>query len=108
MSYGPGTSHPPPEDNFVERKLETDMRDWKKTIVAFANSLLLGETALLVIGMDDSGRALGVRNSDEVQERIGEICEHQCYAQESSIAFPLLQTMRYFICLRVGAARYMR
>ena len=34
------------EDNFVERKPDNAQRDWRKTIVAFANSLVDDQAAL--------------------------------------------------------------
>ena len=67
------------EDNFVERKPGSDPRDWRKTIVAFANSLSDGQTAVLFIGIGDHGEALGVANADKVQKTITDISEDQCY-----------------------------
>jgi hypothetical protein len=48
------------EDHFVERKTASDRKDWLKTIVAFANSTPSGSTAVLFIG---------VTNSGEIEER---------------------------------------
>src|SRR5262245_52780553 len=67
------------EDHFVERKPETDPRTWRKTIVAFANSLAVGQTACLFIGIGDRGEIVGVRNPDKIQKDIADICETQCY-----------------------------
>ncbi|HZT69342.1 MAG TPA: ATP-binding protein [Terriglobia bacterium] len=67
------------EDNFVERKPDNAQRDWRKTIVAFANSLGDGQTALLFIGIGDRGETLGVANADKVQKAIADICDDQCY-----------------------------
>jgi hypothetical protein len=43
------------EDNFVERKTFGDKRDWLKTVVAFSNTVPLGETAVLFVGVRDDG-----------------------------------------------------
>ena len=67
------------EDNFVERKPHNAQRDWRKTIVAFANSLTDDQAALLFIGIGDRGETVGVANADRVQKAIAEICDDQCY-----------------------------
>ncbi len=41
------------EDSFRECKVENDIRDVPKTLVAFANSLPSGETATLIIDEKD-------------------------------------------------------
>jgi predicted HTH transcriptional regulator len=38
------------EDATVERKLQNDKRDWVKTVVAFSNSLAVGQPGILLIG----------------------------------------------------------
>ncbi len=43
------------EDHFVERKTSGDMKDFLKTIVAFANSAPIGFPAVLYLGVRDSG-----------------------------------------------------
>ena len=44
------------EDHLVERKVVKDEKDWKKTAVAFANSVPVGLPAVLYIGVRDTGR----------------------------------------------------
>ena len=39
------------EDHLVERKTVKDEKDWKKTAVAFANSVPVGLPAVLYIGV---------------------------------------------------------
>jgi hypothetical protein len=67
------------EDNLVERKPDNAPRDWRKTIVAFANSLSDDQIAHLLIGIGDRGETLGVADPDKVQKKVAEICEDQCY-----------------------------
>jgi predicted HTH transcriptional regulator len=43
------------EGNFVERKASGDLKDWPKTVVAFANSTPVGCPAVLFIGVKDDG-----------------------------------------------------
>jgi hypothetical protein len=69
-----------PEDQFVERKPESVPRgDIRKTLVAFANSVPAGKSAVLFIGVADDGRVVGCSNSDAKQKLIRQICEQDCY-----------------------------
>jgi Putative DNA-binding domain len=43
------------EDHLVERKTISDQKDWRKTVVAFANSAPVGLPAVLYIGVRDNG-----------------------------------------------------
>jgi hypothetical protein len=43
------------EDHFIERKPNRDSRDWKKTLVCFANSAVVGYPAVLFIGVRPDG-----------------------------------------------------
>ena len=43
------------EDHLVERKTIKDQKDWKKSVVAFANSAPVGLPAVLYIGVRDYG-----------------------------------------------------
>lgn len=43
------------EDHLVERKTIKDQKDWKKSVVAFANSVPVGLPAVLYIGVRDNG-----------------------------------------------------
>lgn len=68
------------EDNFIERKPESAGKsDWKRTIVAFANSVDKEDTAILFIGVEDDGSIKGVLNSDSIQKKIRKICKDECY-----------------------------
>lgn len=44
--------------------------EFKKTIVAFANSLPANRTGVLFVGITDTGQAVGVGNSDRLQKTI--------------------------------------
>ncbi len=58
------------EDHLVERKIISDEKDWKKTAVAFANSVPVGVPAVLYIGVKDSGEIETPRKDlDEAQKR---------------------------------------
>src|SRR2546425_12900089 len=58
------------EDHLVERKVSKDEKDWKKTVVAFANSAPVGLPAVLYIGVRDNGEIETPQpNLDEIQRR---------------------------------------
>src|SRR5713101_2674622 len=58
------------EDHLVERKTIKDERDWKKTAVAFANSVPVGLPAVLFIGVRDNGEIETPQpNLDEIQKK---------------------------------------
>jgi hypothetical protein len=58
------------EDHLVERKVVSDEKDWKKTVVAFANSVPIGVPAVLFIGVRNNGEIeTPQRNLDEVAKR---------------------------------------
>lgn len=58
------------EDHLVERKVVKDERDWKKTAVAFANSVPVGLPAVLYIGVRDTGEIEAPQqNLDEVEKK---------------------------------------
>ena len=63
------------EDNLLERKLESDLKDLRKTLVAFANSVKPGHTAVVLIGETDKGAIQGVIYPDHIQKKIRETCE---------------------------------
>ncbi len=70
-----------PEDNFIERKLESvKSRELRQTLVAFSNSLQeQQEKAVLFIGVEDrTGKIVGVDNTDALQKRVAEAGE-DCY-----------------------------
>ena len=60
----------PWEDNILERKLESDLKDLLKTLVAFANSVQPGHKATLFIGENDKGDIQGVTNPDNIQKQV--------------------------------------
>jgi len=58
------------EDHLVERKTVKDEKDWKKTAVAFANSVPVGLPAVLYIGVRDNGEIeTPQQNMDEAQRK---------------------------------------
>ncbi|MCU1272395.1 MAG: putative transcriptional regulator [Acidobacteriaceae bacterium] len=58
------------EDHLVERKVVSDNKDWKKTAVAFANSVPVGIPAILFIGVRDGGEIeTPQKNLDEAQKK---------------------------------------
>ena len=68
------------EDNFTERKPEgASAYEFRKTIVAFANSLPENQTGVLFIGVRDDGTVAGVSGVDSLQKTIRKICETDCY-----------------------------
>lgn len=67
------------EDNFTERKAEGTGSAWRRTIVAFANSVPDGRVAHLLIGVADDGAILGCSNPDATQKTIRKICDSDCY-----------------------------
>jgi hypothetical protein len=60
----------PWEDNLLERKTESDLKDLLKTMVAFANSVRPGHTAVILIGEKDDGTAPGATNPDNIQKKV--------------------------------------
>lgn len=58
------------EDHLVERKIVKDEKDWKKTAVAFANTVPIGLPAVLYLGVRDTGEIEAPQqNLDEVQKK---------------------------------------
>jgi hypothetical protein len=65
----------PWEDGLLERKVENDLKDLLKTLVAFSNSVRPGHTATILIGEKDDGTIQGVKNPDNIQKAVREECE---------------------------------
>jgi schlafen family protein len=65
----------PWEDNLLERKGESDLRDLLRTVVAFANSVKPDHVATVLIGEMDDGSVQGVTNPDEIQKTVRKECE---------------------------------
>jgi predicted HTH transcriptional regulator len=64
----------PWEDGLLERKVESDLKDLLKTVVAFANSVRPGHKATILIGERDDGSIQGVTNPDRIQQKVRETC----------------------------------
>lgn len=60
------------EDAFVERKTAGDSKDWLKTVVAFANSVPVGDPAILFIGVRNNGDIEEGINLDSLQRTLSE------------------------------------
>ena len=68
------------EDSFTERKPEGAGRgEFRKTIVAFSNSLSEDRIGILFIGLDDAGKPVGLENPDSTQKTINNICTRDIY-----------------------------
>lgn len=65
----------PWEDSLLERKLEGDLKDLLKTLVAFANSVRPGHVATILIGEADDGSVPGVTNPDHVEKEVRKQCD---------------------------------
>jgi len=65
----------PWEDNLLECKVESDLKDILKTLVAFANSVKPSHTAVLLIGEKNDGTVDGVKNPDNIQRTVRKECE---------------------------------
>lgn len=59
----------PWEDYLLERKVESDLKDLLKTLVAFANSVIPEHVATILIGEKDDGTAAGLTNPDSIQKK---------------------------------------
>lgn len=66
----------PWEDNLLERKVESDLKDLLKTMVAFANSVKPGHIATILIGEKNDGSIAGVINPDNIQKKVRETCDN--------------------------------
>lgn len=60
----------PWEDHLLERKTERQLKDIRRTAVAFANSVKPGHTAQILIGECDDGSVPGVTDADKMQRDI--------------------------------------
>ncbi len=64
----------PWEDSLLERKLESDLKDPPKTLVAFANSVKPEHTATILIGERNDGSVQGVSDPDQIQKTVRKEC----------------------------------
>lgn len=60
----------PWEDYLLERKVQSDLKDLLKTLVAFANSVRPDHIATILIGEEDDGTIAGVTNPDNIQKSV--------------------------------------
>jgi len=60
----------PWEDSLLERKTERDLKDIRRTAVAFANSVYPGHVATILIGECDDGLVPGITNADKMQREV--------------------------------------
>ncbi len=60
----------PWEDHLLERKTERELKDIRRTAVAFANSVFPNHTAVILIGESNDGTTPGVTNADQLQRSI--------------------------------------
>lgn len=69
------------EDNFVERKSEgVTASELRQTVCAFANSVPEGRHGVLFVGIHDkTGDITGVGNTDQLQKRVREAAQNDCY-----------------------------
>jgi len=68
------------EDGFTERKLEgANAAELRRTLVAFANAVPEGRTAILYVGVGNDGKIVGVAKTDSCQKTIRRIAEKECY-----------------------------
>ncbi|MBI1955361.1 MAG: ATP-binding protein [Acidobacteria bacterium] len=65
----------PWEDSLLERKVESDLKDLLKTLVAFANSVRPDHVATVLIGEKNDGSVQGVTNPDAIQKTVRKECE---------------------------------
>lgn len=67
------------EDGWTERKEANQTDEIRKTLVAFANSLPDGQSAILFVGVANSGETKGVKNLDSSQNSITRSAREWCY-----------------------------
>lgn len=65
------------EDQFIERKVFSDSKDWLKTVVAFANSAPIDYPCILYIGVRDNGEVEDQQpNLDSIQKTLNRILQN--------------------------------
>jgi len=90
------------EDNFIERKPNGAKRDeLRRTLVAFANSVPDGQTAVLYVGVLSDGLIQGVGGIDSLQKTIRDICERDCYPPIKFASYSLTQHERDVLAVEV-------
>ena len=69
-----------PEGPLLERKPSgVGAREVRRTVVAFANSVIAPDEAVLFIGVRDDGLVEGCADTDKTQKMIRDVCDKQCY-----------------------------
>src|SRR5882762_5111127 len=68
------------EDSLREKKVENDLKDLLKTMVAFANSVAPGDVAQIFIGEKDDGSVQGVTDVDNIQKTVTK-CADKIYPE---------------------------
>ena len=63
------------EDATVERKVRSDLRDIRKSVVAFVNSLPVGDPAVIFVGVRDNGEIESDVDTEDLQEKISRSLE---------------------------------
>jgi hypothetical protein len=68
------------EGGLIERKEGMpNARELRKTLVAFANSVLEGQLAIIFLGIKDTGEICGVDKIDGAQKNIRDVADKECY-----------------------------
>ncbi len=62
----------PWEDHLLERKTDRDLKDIRRTAIAFANSVRPDHTAMIEVGEGNDGTVTGLANPDVQQRKIRE------------------------------------
>jgi hypothetical protein len=89
------------EDGLVERKPQTvKNEELRRTVVAFANTVRDGETAVLFIGVSNTGNVLGVDNPDELQKKINRVTK-DCYPRIKAQSYELESDGKRFIAVEI-------
>jgi hypothetical protein len=91
------------EDSLIEFKPQgAGPADFKRTLVAFANSVPDSGVATLFIGVGDRGQILGVENPDKLQKDIRKICEDDCFPPISHTTRLITQESKIILVVMVG------
>lgn len=94
------------EDNFTERKLEgANRKDFRETLVAFANTVPAGKTGVLFIGVTDKGAVRGVQEPDSIQKTIAKICSRDCYPPITFRSEVLTKNGKHVVAVEVEESR---
>jgi len=91
------------EDHFTERKTGREgRREFRRQIVAFANSVPENRTAVLFLGVRNNGEICGVENCDKLQKTIREIYENECYPAIQPLSRVLNEGDRNYIAVLIS------